>query len=119
MRITRFGGRTLAVSNPVTWSPALEHTTPWGSPPRTPLMLAVSDDGGASFALRAKDYSHAAAKEFKQNCYLLEDDPADHYCYPAMIDTKDGYLIAYYCDAGAHRVLNVTRIMKVTNDELA
>ncbi len=119
MRITRFRSRTLAVSNPVTWSPALEYTTPWGSPPRTPLMLAVSDNGGASFALRAKDYSHAAAKEFKQNCYLLEDDPADQYCYPAMIDTKDGYLIAYYCDAGAHRVLNVTRIMKVTNDELA
>ena len=118
MRIMRFGNRVLSVFNPVAWSPVLKYATPWGSPPRTPLVLAVSDDGGASFALRAKDYSRAAAREFMKRCFVLEDDPADQYCYPAMIDTKDGYLITYYCDNGSHRVLNVSRLLKVTKEEL-
>ena len=118
MRILDFGEHTLAVFNPISHSPAALRTMPWGSPARTPLLLAVSQDGGASFAKRARDFDFSALKEFKKHCCLLEDDPADHFCYPAMIRVKDGYLVTYYCDGGSHRVLNYSRVLKIRDEEL-
>ncbi len=118
MRVMRFGSRALAVYNAVSHSPLRAFSTPWGSPPRTPLVMALSQDGGASFALRVKDFDFARARQFAGRCFLLEDDPQDHYCYPAMIATEDGFLVCYYCDAGSHGVLNITRILKITNKEL-
>ncbi|MBO4299161.1 MAG: exo-alpha-sialidase [Clostridia bacterium] len=117
MRVIDTGGRVLAVFNPVTHSPASGSLTPWGSPWRSPLMLAVSDDG-RSFVRRARDFSFAAFREFTKRCYLIEDDLSDCYCYPAMIGTADGCLITYYCDDGSGRVLNDSRIVKVSNAEL-
>ncbi|MBR3503333.1 MAG: exo-alpha-sialidase [Clostridia bacterium] len=117
MRITDIGGRVLAVFNPVTHSPASEALTPWGSPWRSPLMLAVSGDG-CSFVRRARDFSFDAFRAFSKRCYLIEDDLSDCYCYPAMIGTTDGCLITYYCDGGSGRVLNCSRVVKVSNAEL-
>ena len=118
MRICRAGERVLAVFNPRTHNPAGGPQTPWGSPARTPLMMAVSRDGGASFVCRAKDFNFRAFKAFSANCRMLENDPCDSYCYPAMIDTIDGCLVTYYCDQGSGRVLNVSRVLKLTNAEL-
>ncbi len=119
MRVMDFGGSVIAVFNPVGHSPAAEYRTPWGSPQRSPLVLAVSGDGGLSFARPAREFTFGAFAEFCRRCFLLEDDPADSFCYPAMIRTGDGYLVTYYCDGGSHRVLNYTRIVKVTDAELA
>ena len=95
-----------------------KYKTRWGAAQRTPLVLAVSQDGGLSFARRTAEYDVSLLKEFSSHCFLLEDDPADSYCYPAMIRTKDGYLVTYYCDGGSNRVLNYSRILKVSDAEL-
>ncbi len=117
MRIGDIGGRVGAVFGPVTLCHAEVALKPRGSPCRRPLMLAVSEDG-CSFVRRARDFSFAAFRAFAKRCYLIEDDLSDCYCYPAMIGTADGCLITYYCDGGSGRVLNLSRIVKVTNAEL-
>lgn len=117
MRISDLGERVLAVFNPTTHDLVGGALTPWGSPWRSPLVLAVSDDG-RSFVRRARDFTFGALREFEKSCRLLEDDLSDSYCYPAMIGTADGYLITYYCDGGSGRVLNNSRIVKVSRAEL-
>lgn len=47
---------------------------------RTPLALAVSTDGGLTFA----------------RPFLLEEDPLSIYCYPAIFDGGDYILVSYY-----------------------
>ncbi len=118
MRVSCLGDKVIAVFNPVGNSLCSAYQTPWGAPPRTPIMLAVSDDGGQSFAKPAKEFSWNAFRSHKKNCFLIEDDPSDSYCYPAMIRVNGGFLVTYYCDAGSNRVLNCSHIVKITDEEL-
>ncbi len=118
MRVAALGDKVMAVFNPVGHSPCAAYHTPWGAPQRSPIMLSVSDDGGQSFARPAKEFSWRAFKEHTRSCYLIEDDPADSYCYPAMIRINGGYLVTYYCDEGSHRVLNSSHVIKITDEEI-
>ena len=73
MQVRRIGKYTLAVYNPIPQSSG--NPLPFGMD-RTPLMLAVSDMDG-------KDFWHRGFDEL----YLLEDDPENSYCYPAITET--------------------------------
>lgn len=118
MRVMELGDKVIAVFNPVGHSLCAAHNTPWGSPQRSPIVLAVSGDKGRSFAKPAKEFSWRSFKEHTRSCFLIEDDPADSYCYPAMIRVDGGYLVTYYCDEGSNRVLNVSHVIKITDDEI-
>ena len=57
-------------------------------------------------------------KPFVNNCYLLEDDTTNSYCYPAIIEVEDGFLVAYYHSGNTDVCLNCTKIIKVRFDEI-
>lgn len=104
MQVRRIGKYTLAVYNPIPQSSG--NPLPFGMD-RTPLMLAVSDMDG-------KDFWHRGFDEL----YLLEDDPENSYCYPAITETATGFLVAYYHSNGTQQFLNCTKIVKVDFSEL-
>lgn len=97
----RAGEFTLAVFNPVpnyTTRPNADGNM-WG---RTPLVCAVSDDDGKTFS----------------RIYALEDDPNNGYCYPAIIEGKDYFLVAYYHSNDNECPLTCCKIKKVMYDEI-
>ncbi len=99
MLVKTVGRYTVAIFNPV---PEGAYTAaPFGMD-RTPLMLSVSEDGGLTFP----------------RSYLLEDDPKNAYCYPAIIEVEGGFLVAYYHSNGTGQYLNCTKITKVLFDEI-
>ena len=53
----------------------------WG---RTPLVWAVSRDGGATWS----------------DPHVIEDGPENGYCYPAIFFTNDGAMLISYCSGG-------------------
>ena len=55
---------------------------------------------------------------FVKDVYLLEDDYTNSYCYPAMIETKDGFLVAYYHSNNSTYCLNSSKITKVYRTEI-
>ena len=118
MRVGRFGDKTIALFNPLAHSQAATYRLHYGSPQRTPLVLALSQNDGEDFTRPISAFSYDVFNEFCTRCFALEDDPADSFCYPAMIDTKDGFLVTYYCDGGANRVLNYSHIVKISAAEL-
>ena len=68
------------------------------------ICACISSDEGESFADRA---------------FLLEDDLASTYCYPAITQVKDGFLVAYYHSNGGDYTLNCLKITKVYFEEIA
>ena len=54
---------------------------------------------------------------FINNSFLVETDDSNSYCYPSVIDTKDGLLIAYYHSGGHPCPLKSAKITKVYFDE--
>lgn len=99
MQVRTLGSFTVAVFNPVPSHAA--NPLPFGMD-RTPFMLSVSDDGGLTFP----------------RSYLLEDDYKNTYCYPAMIEVKGGFLVAYYHSDNTEQFLNSTKIAKVSFREI-
>ncbi|MEW6303663.1 MAG: sialidase family protein [Verrucomicrobiota bacterium] len=71
---------------------------PYPAGKRTPLVAAISKDGGKTWPVRK----------------LLEDDPDGWYCYTAIEFTKDNAVLLAYC-AGDSKVgrLNRLRIRRV------
>jgi hypothetical protein len=55
---------------------------------------------------------------FTANCHLLEDDQRESYCYPAILEVADGFLVSYYHSNGTGICLNSAKITKVRYDEL-
>lgn len=112
MKIKKVGKYTVAVFNPY---PPIENTTPsvWGSAVRTPLAIAVSKDDGKSLTCKTIDFDN-----FNKNFYYLEDDRSNYYCYPAICEVKDGFLVAYYHSNGTEFSLNSAKITKVLFSEL-
>jgi hypothetical protein len=41
------------------------------------------------------------------------------YCYPAIMEVNDGFLVAYYHSDNTDACLNATKITKVSLDELS
>ncbi|MBQ3140723.1 MAG: hypothetical protein IJC25_02035, partial [Clostridia bacterium] len=95
---------TLAIFNPVAHvNPALTQIAPfwkrWG---RCPYVCAVSTDGGLTF----------------ERMFYLENDLDNDYCYPAVLEGDDYFLVAYYHSNGTSVALNSTKIIKVYYHEL-
>ena len=121
MRVKRVDGRTVAVFNPFGFNCLSQSAEEWGSPKRTPLLVAVSEDDGRSFDTTGRTPADSGAKgfkEFREKLYYIEDDLKDSYCYPAIIATKDGFLVSYYHSNGTPVCLNSMKIIKIYDAEL-
>ncbi len=101
MLVKDCGDLTVAVFNPLPEHILREDSEPWG---RTPYVIAVSTDRGLTFK--------------KENVFYIEDDLTNGYCYPAIIECTDGFLVAYYHSNGTGCCLNSTRITKISYDEI-
>ena len=69
---------------------------------RTPFICLVSRDDGKTFS----------------EGYLLEDDPANAYCYPAVFEGDDYFLTAYYHSNDSGICLSSCKLTKVNYAEL-
>ena len=101
MLVRDCGKYTVAVFNPDPEHLLRDESEPWG---RTPYVIAVSTDRGKTFC--------------KENVFYLEDDRRNGYCYPAITETPDGFLVAYYHSNGTDVCLNSTKIVKVEYSEI-
>lgn len=117
MRVRNMGKYAVAVFNPVGRSVGHNIANSWGGGFRSPLAIAVSKSGVSGLAKSADTFNWRTFKEFISHCALIEDDLTKQYCYPSLIETGDGFLVAYYYDDSG-RILNQTRIVKVTDEEL-
>ncbi len=118
MRVKIIRGKPHAVWNPLGFNCLSEATEVWKSPKRTPLVLAIGGENGENLGLDGATFRNGGLIPFQKNCYLLEDDETNSYCYPSMIETEDGFLVAYYHSNGGEVCLNSTKIIKVYLQEL-
>ena len=105
MQAKNVGKFTVAIFNPVPWAARKmidEKQYFWRVWGRTPFALSVNDDGGFIFP----------------RTYLLEDDISNDYCYPAVIEGKDYFLVAYYHSNGTDVALNSLKVTKVMYSEM-
>ena len=118
MRVKRVGPYAAAVFNPLAFNCLRQNTEAWSSPKRTPIVCALSADDGHSFADAGITSVNGGLRKFAENCYLLETDYSDSYCYPSIQETKDGFLVSYYHSNGTPACLNSSKIVKVRFAEL-
>jgi len=118
MRVKRVENMTLAVFNPRSFCHVGQNRETMSGIRRTPILCAVSYDGGKSFDGTAKTFVDKEFRVFEENCYMLEDDESDSYCYPAVIGVRDGFLVSYYHSNGTDRRLNCTKVVKVEFSEI-
>ena len=118
MLVKTVGEYTLAIFNPLPFTAINPLTEVWGSPKRTPFVCAVSRDGGLSFLDMSFNSRNGDYKSFVDDCYYIEDDFKNSYCYPAVIEVDGGFLLAYYHSNGSNVCLNATKITKVCFSEL-
>ena len=112
MKIKKVGDFTVSVFNPYPPNKG-EAPSVWGSAVRTPLAIAVSKDDGRSLTYKTINFEN-----FNRNFYYLEDDRSNYYCYPAICEVKDGFLVAYYHSNNTEFSLNSAKITKVLFSEL-
>ena len=98
------GKYTVAVFNPISLYTGRNLGSIRG---RAPFLLAVSKDDGVT---------HAGTSF--PNLFYLEDDLDNDYCYPAILDCENYFLVAYYHSNGRTRPLNCLKILKVEKEEL-
>lgn len=92
---------TVAVFNPVANNLLSNDELNWG---RTPYVCSVSTDKAKTFT--------------KENTFYIEDDLNNGYCYPAITECEDGFLVAYYHSNNTGICLNSTKIIKIMNNEI-
>ena len=119
MLIAKVKDYVISIFNPLGFSCVNDRVwhseTACGRPMRTPFICAISCDGGKSFDTTDKTFRPSFASE----CVYIEDDLNEGYCYPAVIETKDGFLVSYYFSNGCKdNCLNCCKVTKVTWDEL-
>ena len=78
----------------------------------------LGGENGENLGLDGATFCNGGLLDFAANCYLLEEDRSDSYCYPALQETRDDFLVAYYHSNGGEVCLNSTKIIKVYLDEL-
>ena len=118
MRVKKFGEYSAAVFNPIPFYCISTETEAWSSPKRTPIVCAVSRDDARSFSRRGVSFVNGGMREFTKNVYLLEDDYSNSYCYPSMLETRDGFLVSYYHSNGTPYCLKASKIVKVLREEI-
>ena len=99
--IKKAGKNTIAVFNPIpnyTTRPNADGNV-WG---RSPLVCAVSEDDGITF----------------DRIFALEDDPNNGYCYPAIIEGEDYFLVSYYHSNNSDSPLTSCKTLKIMFDEI-
>ncbi len=97
----KVGRFTVAVFNPIPnyiTRPNSDGNT-WG---RTPLVCAVSEDDGNNF----------------DRIFALEDDPTNGYCYPAIIEGDNYFLVSYYHSNNTESPLTSCKMIKIMFDEI-
>ena len=119
MRVKRVGDRVAAVYNPTAFSCLCTAREAWKSPKRTPIVVSLSRDDGRSFDERNTTFVGGKLDGFVKDTYLLEDDVTNSYCYPAILETKDGFLVSYYHSDGGPICLNATKVTKVYKSEIS
>lgn len=117
MRVKKADKYTVSVFNPFGYNCINTNSEAWGSPKRTPLLLAVSEDDGRSFDTTGKTPANGVMKGFMEKLYYIEDSFDDSYCYPAIIGVDGGFLVAYYHSNGTSVCLNSAKIVKVLYEE--
>jgi hypothetical protein len=95
----RAGRYTIAIFNPIPIYTTLNDDKTWG---RTPLICAVSEDDGNTFT----------------KIFALEDDPDNGFCYPALIEGEDYFLVSYYHSNNTGIPLNSTKVIKIMFSEI-
>ena len=118
MLVKRVKDYVIAIFNPIGYHCLNTRTEAWRSPKRTPYVCAVSRDGGVRFDSTDKSFADGGFAPFIKNCVLLEDDLKNSYCYPAVLETKEGFLVAYYHSNDTEICLNSTKIIKITHEEM-
>lgn len=103
-------GRTVAVWNPLPPTPLKDYSF-MSCGERSPLALAVVNGKGEKFL--GPFFFSVKAKVF-----LLEDDPKEVYCYPAVFEGEDYLLCSYFHSFGTGFPLSATVIKKVLRSEL-
>ena len=117
MQILKCGEVVVAVFNPVPFTVVNQLTEQWNSAKRTPLAIAVSENDGREFSKNEMS-ANGKLKEFSlNNVFLIEDDPSDSYCYPAIFDGGDYILVGYYHSNGTGWCLNCGKIVKICKTE--
>ncbi len=118
MRVKRVGELTVAVFNPQPYYPSRLDLSSSGTPRRTPFVMAVSRDDARSFDATGKSYCSFGLSDFRDSLYTLENDPENAFCYPAIIETKDGFLVAYYHSNNSGHTLDSAKIVKIAYNDL-
>ena len=118
MRVKKVGKYTVAVFNPLPANCLRDDYTGSGNIRRTPFVIAVSDDDGLSFKTYTDFIDGKHMIKFSSRAFLLEDSLGDTYCYPSVIETKDGFVVAYYHSDGGTYTLASTKISKVYLSEI-
>ena len=118
MRIKKVGKYTVAIFNPLSYNVLRTDHSKRFNTKRTPFVCAVSANDGREFDTTGKTFAAGALAYFQRMCYLLEDDYRDSYCYPAICEAKDGFVVSYYHSDGSDYTLNSEKIAKVYFSEL-
>ena len=118
MRVKKVGKYTVAVFNPRPANCLREDYTGSGNIRRTPFVIAVSDDDGLSFKTYTEFIDGKKMRTFSSRAFMLEGSRGDTYCYPSIIETKDGFIVAYYHSDGGTYTLASTKISKVYFSEI-
>ena len=118
MRIKKIKDLTVAIFNPTGCTCTRDDYSVRGSIRRTPFVCAVSRDDGMSFNDLSGFEKGKKMMKFRGSAFLLESSLDDTYCYPSIIETKDGFLVAYYHSGGGTYTLASTKISKVYFDEI-
>ena len=117
MRIKKVGKYLVSVFNPLPYNCMSSCTESWLSPKRTPLAITFDGTDGKIFSATGNTASGKDAYDFNKNVFLLEDDFSESYCYPAICEVRDGFLVAYYHSGGTDMCLSCTKMVKVKFDE--
>lgn len=118
MQVRKVGKYTVSVFNPIPFFAVSSAKEEWLAPKRTPLLLAVSENDGMEFSHENTNDNKVLAKYCEEKLFYIEDDLNESYCYPAILDCGDYFLVAYYHSAGTPRCLNASKIMKIYLGEL-
>lgn len=118
MRVKRVGDYVVAVYNPIAYNCLREEREIWENPKRTPIVVSLSKDDGRSFNYRNARITGPCTGEMVNNTYLLEDDMKESYCYPSILEVRDGFLVSYYHSNGTGICLNSSKMVKVYYSEL-
>ena len=119
MLVRDAGEYTFAILNPIPFGGTFAYAEHWlPHKDRTPFVIIADKTGGLD--LVSKDFSKRVGDfmPYVKQCYYLEDDRSETYCYPTLFEAKDGIIVAYYYSDGSGKKLASGRITKILYSEI-